>query len=200
MHSNNNDVDHTSDADTLIVRHVLQSATSCETVLIGEDTDPDQHNIFFSSSSGKIWDIKKTRQLLGNELCNSILFLHGISGCDTTSHPFSIGKGSVVSKFKKSPQLRAAAKAFMETSEREVIIKAGEEAMVTLYGGSKENLNELRYRSYMKKVASQKQAVQPYSLRPTCSASKFTCLRVYHQVAVWKNLSDSVDEDPCGWG
>ena len=93
MHSDNNDVDHAkSDADTLIVRHVLQSATSCETVLIGEDTDPDQHNIFFSSYGGKIWDIKKTRQLLGNELYNSILFYTAFPDVIQHFNHFPLGK------------------------------------------------------------------------------------------------------------
>ena len=103
MHSDNNDVDHAkSDADTLIVRHVLQSATSCETVLIGDDTDlltlilchtrDDQHNMFFSSYGGKIWDIKKTRQLLGNELYNSILFYTAFPDVIQHFNHFPLGK------------------------------------------------------------------------------------------------------------
>ena len=69
----------------------------------------------------------------------------------------------------------------MVTSERDVIIKARDEARVSLYGGSSENLIELRYRKYMKKVAPPKQAVQPYSFPATRSASKFCYLRIYRK-------------------
>ena len=49
----------------------------------------------------------------------------------------------------------------MADSDPDNISEEGEEAMVTLYGGSEESLDERRYRIFIKKVASQKKAVQP---------------------------------------
>ena len=131
-----------SDADTLIVKYVLQSSNNVDTVLVGEDTDllvlllhhvtSDHHNIFFSSGSGRIWDIQRTKSILGDEFCRSLLFLHAFTGCDTTSHPYSIGKRSAVSRFKTSYQLREAARSFMAASDPDDIAKAGEEAVVLL--------------------------------------------------------------------
>ncbi|GFR89262.1 hypothetical protein ElyMa_000790000 [Elysia marginata] len=185
---------------------------SCDTVLVGEDTDllvlllyhasNKHHKLFFAASRDKTWDIHKTKAILGKDLCDNIIFLHALTGCDTTSHPFSIWKGSILTKFKNSVQLRATAKTFMVANEdeREKIIKLGGEALVCLYGGSIESLNELRYRKYMTKVASQKHAVQAHTLPPTCAASKFHVLRVFLQVKIWKELIDPAEEDPIQWG
>ena len=199
-----------SDADTLIVKHVLESAERVDTVLVGEDTDllvlllhhvKDTHNnITFTSFGCRMWNIKKAKSLLGQETSNHLLFLHALTGCDTTSSPYSIGKKTALAKFKNNLELREASQIFTASSDIEAIQKAGEKALVILYGGSDESLDELRYKKYLRKVVTQKKAVQPYMLPPTCAAAKHHSLRVYHQVAVWKSLLDSTNEDPTNWG
>ena len=42
--------------------------------------------------------ISTIRSQLGNECAQYLLLLHAISGCDTTSKPFVIGKNTVLKK------------------------------------------------------------------------------------------------------
>ena len=85
------------DADVLIVETIVQSAMSCETTPVGDDTDllvllcvhvkEDYCEVFFTPevSSGT----KKSPRAV----CNNVLFAHAILCCDTTSRVFSMGKG-----------------------------------------------------------------------------------------------------------
>ena len=74
-------------------------------VLLVEDTDllillhfhfdPDSNDIYFksmrtSSTTMKIWNIRKTTSTLGLDACHILPFVHAISGCDTTSQMFGI--------------------------------------------------------------------------------------------------------------
>ena len=97
------------DADVLIVETTVQSAMSCETTLVGDDTDllvllcfhvnEDSCKVFFkpevrsgTKKSPRCWNIKYVQRELGREVCNNMLFAHAILGCDTTSRVFSMGK------------------------------------------------------------------------------------------------------------
>ena len=98
-----------NDTDTLIVQTAVQCSKTINTVLVGEYTDllvllcynmnTDYHNIVFQSEMKaslrkiRIWDIKKTKTVIGQELCKMLPFVHTISGCDTTSRLFGVGKG-----------------------------------------------------------------------------------------------------------
>ena len=105
------------DADVLIVQKAVQSATTSKTVLVGEDTNLivllfyhanlDSHILFLCPKPKKntkklcIWNIRATKENLGQDICNNILFIHAILRFDT-SHFYGIGKGSSLSKFKES--------------------------------------------------------------------------------------------------
>ena len=104
------------DADVLIVQTTIASAQTKDTILVGDDTDLlvllhhadiDSNDIFVSpentktskaSKTKKVWCIKQCKALLGSKLCEHLLFMHAILGCDTTSHLFGLGKGIVVKK------------------------------------------------------------------------------------------------------
>ena len=88
--------------------------------VIGEDIDllilllyfckkPSDYKLFFRSDRGKkestIHDIYDYRAKLGDNICNSILFIHGFSGCDTTSQFSSIGKGTAFDLLVKNSNL-----------------------------------------------------------------------------------------------
>ena len=80
-----------------------------DTVLVGDDTDIlvllcyhaclESHNILFkpelkkATMKPRVWNITAVKETLGFEICNNILFLHAILGCDTTSLLYDIGKG-----------------------------------------------------------------------------------------------------------
>ena len=52
------------------------------------------------------------KKQLGPEICNNILFIHAILGCDTTSHLYGIGKSTSLKKFKPSKHFQQQAKVF----------------------------------------------------------------------------------------
>ena len=98
------------DADLLIAQTAVQSAAAKNTVLVADDTDlvillcyyadPDGFDLFMQFSTrgttkkNRIWDIKVTQSELGAAICNNILFIHAVLGCDTTSRLYGLGKGS----------------------------------------------------------------------------------------------------------
>ena len=140
------------DADLLIVQRAVQCATTNNTVLVGGNTDLlillcyharlDTHNLFFCPASRKntkkprIWNITATKHLLGPDICEHILFVHIILGCDTTSRLHGIGKGSSLKQFKESGIFREQADVFYaESSSTDDVTEAGEKAMVILYNG-----------------------------------------------------------------
>ena len=192
------------DADLLIVQKAVQSATTSNTVLVGEDTDLivllcyharlDSHDLFVRPEPKKntkklrVWNIRATKEKLGQDICNNILFIHAILGCDTTSRLDGVGKGTFLSKFKASSMFREQAKVFHSNSaSTHDVIDAGEKALVLVYNGmSTDTLDSLRHKRFCEKVASKTSHVKPQSLPPTSAAAKYHSLRVYLQVQEWK--------------
>ena len=142
-------VDHAKyDADVLIVLTAVPSAMHKETVLIGDDTEllvlllhhaeMDAHEVFLTSEpkksaqQNKISCIRQSKQLLGPDVCDHILFIHAILGCDVTSLLFGLGKGLAVKRIKSDFQFCQQAKVFNQIGEaKEDIIVAGERALVS---------------------------------------------------------------------
>ena len=192
------------DADLLIVQKAVQSATTSKTVLVGEDTDLivllcylaslDSHDLFFRPEPKKntknlhVWNIRATKEKLGQDICNNILFIHAILGCDTTSRLYGIGKGTSLSKFKASGMFREQAKVFCsDSAPTHDVIDVGEKALVLLYNGMlTDTLDSLRHKRFCEKVASKTTHIKPQSLPPTSAAAKYHSLRVYLQVQEWR--------------
>ena len=79
-----------------------------DTVLVGDDTyllillcydaELDVFDRFFqpepraNSSKRRSWNVKSVKEKLGQEICRHILFIHAISGCDTTSRLYGIAE------------------------------------------------------------------------------------------------------------
>ena len=74
-------------------------------------------------------------------------FLHSLSGCDSTSRLFGIGKGIALKRLNKE-YLKAHGQLFMNTTSSKLdIIIAGEEALTCVYGGLPlEGLDIFRWR------------------------------------------------------
>jgi len=69
-----------------------------------------------------------------------------ISGCDTTSRVYGIGKVAALKKYANSLHFREQAKVFNSPSTVHDIVIAGENALVFLYGGKPgEKLDGMRY-------------------------------------------------------
>lgn len=188
------------DADVLIVQTAIASARTKDTVLVGDDTDLlvlllhhadlNAQELFLApepkkaTKTRRIWCIKQTKELLGPKVCDNLLFIHAILGCDSTSRLFGIGKGMALKKVKNDTSFLEQAKVFSQSQEnvgKGIIIAAGEKALVSLYGGEKdESLDMLRYRRFCIKVTQNSSPVEPQSLPPTSTAAKFHSLRVFY--------------------
>ena len=141
-------------------------------------------------------DISILQQELDNNLCKSLLFIHAISGCDTTSRPYGIGKTSAMNKYH---ELQEHAKIFMMPSKtHKEIEQAGHHSLVALYGclpGTE--LNFERAARFSSKVVTSSSHLPPEKLPPTMDAAKFHSYRVYHQIQVW--LGNNLDPLKWGW-
>ena len=194
-------VDHAKyDADVLIVLTAVASVRHKETVLIGNDTDllvlllhlaeMDAHEVFLksepkkSAQQNKIWCVRQYKQLLGPDVCDHILFIHAIFGCDVTSRLFGLGKGLAVKRIKSDFQFCQQDKVFNQIGQaKEDIIVAGERALVLLYGGAKEEgLDVLRYRRFCDKISKGTSHVEPRTLPPTSAAAMYHILQVYYHM------------------
>ena len=130
--------------------------------------------------------------MLGIDVCNIIIFIYAILGCDTTSHLYGLGKGLALKKFKSNVLFCQQPEVFNNSWPvvKNDIVVAGEKALVCLYGGaSDEGLNTLRYKSFCEKVAKSTSHVEPQTLPPTAAAAEYHNLRVYYQIMDWKGMA-----------
>ena len=194
------------DADAPIVFTALEIAQQQGPVtVVGEDTDLlilllHHYHIgihspvyLYSNASKMAWNIGKANSLLGVELNQSILAIHTLCGCDTTSRIQSIGLQSILNKFLKNKELRSSLKRFSSGSiSKDRVLQVGESILLILLGAKKEKtLDELRSRKYFDKlVGASRRAVTPQALGPTTNAAQQHILRVYFQIEVWKGESD----------
>ena len=133
----------------LIVQTTIASAQSKDINLMGDDTDLlalllhhadiDSNDIFLSpentkaSKTKKVWCIKQCKALLGLKLCEHLLFMHAILGCDTKGHLFGLGKG-IVKKVSDSHFYKCAETFTKKDVSKEDVIFAGDKVLVLLYG------------------------------------------------------------------
>ena len=206
-----------SDADLLIVQEAVKSAQCIDTVLVGDDTDLlvllcyhgnlDSHDLYFrpepkkNSKNPRLWNVKFVKKHLGPDICNNILFIHAVLGCDTTSRLYGIGKGISLNKFKTSSHFVQQAKVFdVQSMSADDVVTVGEKALVIIYNGKPtDTLDSLRYQRFCEKVASSISHIQPQSLPPTSAAAKHHSLRVYLQVHQWKGSGNELNPKEWGW-
>lgn len=143
----------------------------------------------------KLIDISILQKSLDPVLSHSMLFIHALSGCDTTSRPYGIGKLSTMAKYCS---LQEFSRIFMlENQNYKDIEPAGNQALATLYGCMPgKDLNFQRASKFTEKVASSSSYLPPERLPPTSDAARFHSRRVYLQVQAWlgKNM------EPTEWG
>jgi len=117
------------DADVDIVKNVVEASGLHTTTLIGEDTDllvlllyyaqGDTMALYFKSDrtkpdgSFKVYDINRLKDILEHYLCSQLLFIHAMTGCDTTPRIFGVCKNCAFQKLVKgNPVLQSCANAF----------------------------------------------------------------------------------------
>ena len=87
---------------------------TCHTLL--HHTDLNAQELFLApvpkkaTKTRRIWCIKQTKELLGPKVCDNILFIHAILGCDSMSRLFGMGKGMAPKKVKNDTSFLGQAK------------------------------------------------------------------------------------------
>lgn len=204
-----------ADADTLIVASALDEAKKGDTaVVVGQDTDllvllaflaSKKDNVFFlrSASDGKrqesLFHIPRQKTALGKS-CDVILFVHAVTGCDTTSSLYKKGKLNALKLLKNNLDLIEELKVFENPNAmKEEVVKTGEKFLIRLYGGKLSTLlDSLRYYRYNDLISKQPVGVsfQLASLPPTSDAAALHSMRMYLQIQEWKDNN----LEPYDWG
>ena len=181
-----------ADADVQVAQTAIDSAASNDTVLVGDDTDllillccnskSTNCELYFrpepksnSQRAARCWNIKQVQRVLGDHICDNLLFTHALLGCDTTSRVFGIGKPLALKKLRSNAFFREQAAVFQED-----IRNAGDNALVCLYNGKPgDKWNTIRVQHFQRKVSASTSCVQPRTLPLTSAAAKYHSLRVY---------------------
>ena len=142
------------DADVLIIETALEQSITNTTVVVGEDVDlyilliartlPYQKIYFLKPGKGNTetkiynpWSIVKYK-----DCRDHILFLHAITGCDTTCALFKKGKINVLKLLQKRPDLREAVEVFkQENCPPNTLINCGTQFILAMYGAPKQKLH-----------------------------------------------------------
>jgi hypothetical protein len=209
------------DADTLIVSVALNYARQCSepVAVLAEDTDifvlllhhrqPTMSPMYFLSEAkkgrggkmvgGKCFDIGEVQAKIGPRACSSILVVHALGGCDTTSSVYGHGKGTIFKVINDRESLHGFSMTLQSSlASPEQVCKAGIDLLLALYGGKVgETLSDLRYSKYCTMSLSKR--FQPERLPPSESAARMHSMRVHLQAVIWGTLDNS-DIKPTDWG
>lgn len=148
------------DADTLIVRTAESLAPTHQTVVIvGEDVDllvimmglNTSPNVYLlKPGKGKAPQLlHQPQSAVKQNLAKHMMFLHAMSGCDSTSSLYNQGKTKFLKTLSKHPELEETVGKFLDPSAQPMAIAAaGEKFLVALYGANHltTTLNALRYK------------------------------------------------------
>ena len=105
------------------MRKALTLAKRYQVLVIADDTDVlillihhahTSDNLYVETKSHTI-AINSAKDALGEEICSSLLFAHAISGCDTTSALYGIGKLKVLKLLQLSQKWRSDVMIFENT-------------------------------------------------------------------------------------
>ena len=155
------------DADVLIVKTAVESARDRNTVLVGDDTDllvllcfythSDSLELYFkpepkAKSRGRVWNVKKIKEHLGDDVCRDLLFIHAILGCDTTSRVHGTGKAAALKKYANSLHFRKQAKVFNSASTVDDIVVAGENVSSSVSTFCRNEIKDRNYNSVQQHI------------------------------------------------
>ena len=163
---------------------IVATAVDRQTAVVGDDTallillcfhgDPSHHKIYFAPEPKKqckhcIWDIFQIQKELGRDVSQGLLFTHALSGCDTTSWLFGIGKGEFLQTLCHKIEFSEVACNFLiKEQPTDEVIATGERALITMCGTQGElNLAHVRARIFATKVTNARTFVHPQHLSPT---------------------------------
>ena len=99
-------------------------------VLLQHHFTPSSHENIYLKTSTILVDISILQKGIDPTLGSSLLFIHAMSGCDTTSRPYGIGKVSTMGKYK---ELKDFSEVFMKPGQNQKDIeKSGNQPSTVL--------------------------------------------------------------------
>jgi len=198
-----------NDADVLIIETALEQSNTNKTIVVGEDVDlliiliaqTPTDRMIYCLKPGKVQiktKIYSSQSLSSYSKCQvHILFLHAITGCDTTSAFYQRGKTKVFKLSEKCQDLVDCAEVFKNIDFSPDIITNGIRFLLAMYRAPKkiDSIDKYRYLSFIKNTRSNKSVKLP-CLSPTFSTAYQHLYRVNYQVQVW--LGNELN--PEDWG
>ena len=147
-----------ADADTLIVRTAIDLSPTIDVVVVGTDVDllilflqlspSDSHLYMFKPGSWKypneVYDIRQLHKprIVIRGLCNCLLFLHAMTGSDTTSALYRQVKKKAFKLVTQNPELQTLVEVFPDSSSMpHAVALTGEEFLLALYGATSTTLS-----------------------------------------------------------
>ena len=163
------------------------------------------HDIYLINATRKkeqqrreCYNITDILNVVEDHVIKYLLFAHAFTGCDTTSAIHNFGKTSIFKKLKDSIVLRNIADVFYEDLKPpEEIGNACIHFFEKMHSHS-DKLPQIRKRKYDEMIRTDRSKIDPSLLPPSPRAAYYHGLRVYHQIKVWKDLSE-IDLEPKQW-
>lgn len=203
-----------NDADILIVDTAIsQSKNKDSTVVVGDDTDllvllvgkQFLHKNMYMLKPGnsrvpdKVFDINLIQKKLG-PIRETLLILHALSGCDTTSYPYRKGKKTIFNCLRKNVDLNKQLILFNnENANKQDLVKLGIKFFLCIYGCKSDDIDIERFFLF-KKIISRQNLNKNFDLAvlpPTSKAIEQHVYRVYFQVQTW--LNKEINSSDWGW-
>ena len=203
------------DTDTTIIKTTQTTAKDSPINFFANDTDilplpiHDMANNYTNVDNIYITNAKKEQQgrgfynvtdvlkALGNHIIKYLLFAHALTVCDTSS-TYNFGETSIFKKLKDSAALANSGDVFYEEFKRpEEIGNACIHLLEKMYLLS-DRLPQTRKRKYDEMVRTDCAKINPSLLPLSPRAAYYHGLHMYHQIKVWKVLSETHLE-PIQW-
>ena len=154
-----------------------------------------------SKGKKRILTISKIHESLGEGMSNALPALHAVSGCDSTSAFFGVGKQKAYKIVKSSDRFQEALAAMGEAFDfDENLFPAIQEMVAEFYGvKSCPSINEARYR----KFCTKNKVPEPHKLPPTEDELLLHCQRANYVMCIWKSALSANNQYPTpegrGW-
>ena len=199
------------DADYLISSIVLAHAENMtyHVVLVAKDTDilvmllhsSKTENVFMQYDKDHIYNKygHSIKIKMKRVVSHHILLIHAISGCDTVSAVYGVGKKKALAVLESGDW--DVLDVFLKTNpNHDEVARAGEMFLIKLYGRKHtcKTLDKLRYVLYIQKMSKVSRKFQLQNLPPTSDAARFHSYRAYYAVQEWLgNAQDYVQQSCC---
>ena len=154
-----------------------------------------------SKGKKRILAISNIYDSLGEAMSNALPALHAVSGCDSTSAFFGVGKQKAYKIVKSSDRFQEVLARMGDTFDFDENLFAAVQEMVAEFYGVKTcpSINDARYR----KFCTKNKVPEPHKLPPTKDELLLHCQRPNYVRCIWKSALSANDMSPTpegrGW-